>query len=99
MRTELKEGIFIEGFDEKIHLNLTCDVYFEDTHNILYKGKTSDIPEEVAKEGVKNWRTDGLYNNYKIESQYEEYLFKTAKQSIQSACDKEYCIIYKELKP
>lgn len=95
--TNLKDNIWIEGFEEEFfQIQLLQVVGIEYDKEVIYHGKTSEIPEEVAKKCVLNWRTDGLYNNYKIESQYEEYMFKTATESIQSACDKPYCIIYKK---
>ena len=38
---------------------------------------------------VMNWRVGGLYQNYKMESQYEEYMFKTPKQSFISLLQSE----------
>ena len=97
-RVNLKDDIFIDGFDSELSAVSTgASMWFGvNMELLLYAGKISEIPEELAKECVKNWRCDGLYNNYKIVPQYEEYLFKTAKESIQSACQEEYCIIYKE---
>ena len=106
MKTQLKDNIFIEGFVTQTGVDLELlsdnkkflrdDILDEFNPNLIYEGKTSEIPEDIAKECVLNWRTNELYNNYKISSQYEEYMFKTAKESIQSACNQTYCIIYKE---
>ena len=97
MKIQLKDNIVIEGFDVG-QKSLLYDriLQLRGRQNVIYDGKTSEIPEEIAKECALNWRTDGLYNNYKISSQYEEYMFKTARESIQSACNQIYCIIYKE---
>lgn len=96
----LKDNIWIEGFNrhEAGHFMITKDRNFigDIAKEIIYSGNTSDIPEEIAKECVLNWRTDGLYHNYQSVSQYEEILFRTAKESIQSACNQEYCIIFKK---
>jgi len=93
----IKDNINIMGFECMEDISATMAFWrnhpFRTT--IMYFGKTSEISEESAKECVRNWRTDGLYNNYLMEPQYEECMFKTAKESIQSACQDEYCIIYK----
>jgi hypothetical protein len=68
---------------------------------ILGVGKTANIPEEIAKECVKFGylganKEDGgtlLYDDYEID---DIIGFKTAKESIQSACRQEYCIIFKK---
>lgn len=97
-KVNLKDDIWIEGFNEKINLNLSCDVYFEDTHDVIYKGKTSDIPENVANECVESYC---IYKDeYTTFKKYSDitwcvYPYETAKESIQSACDNPYCIIYK----
>lgn len=68
MKVNLKDNIWIEGFDNISTWN-TKLCYFgqvsEKQIEVIWRGKTSEIPEEIAKE------------------------------SIQSACDKHYCIIYK----
>jgi hypothetical protein len=71
---------------------------------ILYEGKTSEIPEELAKElvdtiphifyGMRITDTSGnnvLFKNYKI----NKFVKRSGKRSIQSACNQEFCIIYK----
>lgn len=88
----LKDNIWIEGFVKKIDLSLRSDIYFEDTHDVIYQGKTSEIPEEIARECVKNFGITLFYYDYR-DLMYQK--FETAKESIQSACDKPYCIIYK----
>lgn len=98
MKTELKPNIFIEGFNEK-DLQVLCGMEVEDSgHVLLYEGKTSEIPEELAKEYVeyyiqrckhKNYNPDKLLEGIKLNG------FNYATQSIQSACQQEFCIIYK----
>lgn len=103
-KVNLKDYIWIEGFDKLILLNSSCNIYFEEENKIIYRGKTSEIPEELAKElvdtiphifyGMRITDTSGndvLFKNYKI----NKFVKKSGKRSIQSACDKEYCIIYK----
>lgn len=86
----LKDNIWIEGFcniekyDEMI-VSLSA---------ILYHGKTSDIPEEIANGCVDCFKNE-YYLDYSSEIKYL-YEFKTAKESIQSACSQEYCIIFKK---
>lgn len=106
----LKDNIWIEGFDSELFMqsnlySLKCLVYEE-----IYSCKTSEIPEEIAKECViefglcKGYELDdGTILNEDVSFGFKNYKegfgeldFKTAKESIQSACDKEYCIIYKK---
>jgi hypothetical protein len=107
MKINLKDNIWIEGFDfntyiQEERLRFGCN-------KILYSGKTSEIPEELAKEciiqlvlckGTK--MDDGTilqedicfgFKNYKLGFGVVD--FETAKESIQSACLQEFCIIYK----
>ena len=102
MKTNLGTGYIIEGFNtlkevvrEQIGRDKTKE--FRET---LYEGKTSEIPEEIAKECVELTST-GLYKSYmwnddKVEEHGIQPLSNTAKESIQSACNQTYCIIYKE---
>lgn len=109
MKVNLKDNIWIEGFDtEKLCTNefwhiiesneLSVKYGSGKRMNILYKGKTQEIPEETAKECVeyfiqrckyKNYNPDRLIDGIKLMG------FNYAQQSILSACDKSYCIIYK----
>lgn len=89
-KVNLKDNIWICGFDsEKEVSDIILTVSFD---TFIYSGKTSDIPEEVAKDCVYRRGLNGKYI-------YADYSGKictfTAKQSIQSACDKPYCIICK----
>lgn len=87
-KLNLKDNIWIEGFTREELFDLSK----EDWRNIvddvsvdkmLYSGKTSEIPEELAKQ-IFDWGYDDL-----------ELHFESLDESIQSACDKEFCIIYK----
>ena len=97
MKTNLKENIWIEGFDECV---LGTQFKLKDgiiPTNAIYFGKTSEIPEELASQCCK------YQNSYEGEPFYKEYgditwatyPYETAKESIQSACQNEFCIIYK----
>ena len=94
----LKDNIWIEGFDmhEVGHFMVTKDRNFigDIAKKIIYSGKTSEIPEEIAKECVSElWfltEKVGYTNNL------DELEYKRAKESIQSACNQEYCIILKK---
>ena len=100
MKTNLKNEIWIEGFDTTNEL-VSKKEYFPiidgKLQNIIYSGKTSGIPEELASQCCK------YQNSYEGEPFYKEYgdatwathPYETAKESIESACNKEYCIIYK----
>jgi len=82
----LKNNIWIEGFDHMPMLTANFDP------NRLYVGKTSEVPEEIAKKCV-------IKTPYKEPSNYFSYnqgFCETANKSIQSACKKEYCIIFKK---
>lgn len=89
MKINLKDNIWIEGF-EKYHLLLTKIATIDKL--IIYQGKTSEISEELAIKCIKEGFLSCDYMNY-----HNKIIeFETAKESIQSACDKKYCIIYKE---
>ncbi len=105
MKINLKDNIWIEGFaigeksklyDKILELGGRCSV--------IYDGKTSEIPEEIARECVNieyfgeywqgMWQYSG-YRNFNINSSHD--YVHTARESIQSACNNElYCIIWKE---
>ncbi len=115
--TNLKDNIWIEGFDSEEELNYHSFGFsvLENDDNIIYKGKTSEIPEEVAKECVakihvelapspyNDWcgGFDYAYVDYKNIGEYAGWqgdagCYRKATESIQSACDKPYCTIYKK---
>ena len=105
MKTQLKDGIWIEGFDK------LSEVYaFKDNMCIvgeavpyIYIGKTSEISEEMAKELITQIGTYfigdiPIYKNYTDEQHLpvmKRHQMLNTKQAIQSACSQEYCIIYK----
>lgn len=93
-KVNLKGNIWIEGFDKLIYLNCCSDMGIS-LDDVIFKGNTSEIPEEVAKECVEYVNgVNGIgYRDYLIYTMVNHK--ETAKQSIQSACDKPYCIIYK----
>ena len=113
----LKDNIWIDGFDS-FRAHEEAIVYFlriseNDNPEIVYSGKTSDIPEDIAKECVKeiSLSTGIFYVNYikmnalKIIEEKRgashnilvtQPMLKSAKESIQSVCNQEYCIIFKK---
>jgi len=98
-KVNLKDNIWIEGFDDMALWNQKLCYLGQMLENnilIIYEGKTSKIPEELASqccEYMNLWNDLVFYKQYNL--QQDAYNFKTAKESIQSACPEEYCIIYK----
>lgn len=95
-----KNNIWIEGFSSilgEYNEKLGQYSYYDKDKIVMYYGKTSEISEEIAKECVKQYTIDGHeeefigYDDYLVSYNY----FRTAKESIQSACSFEYCIIYR----
>lgn len=114
-KVNLKDNIFIEGFDDinkflskENKYNVQNTLHFLKRF-LIYSGKTSEIPEDLAKECVIQFGLckgtqldDGSILQEDIYFGFKNYKpgfgvvdFETPKESIQSACDKEYCIIYK----
>lgn len=97
MKTNLKENIWINGFDHDFRPH---QFWFSKKHEIkevIYLGKTSEIPEEIAKECVDKIQPDYellFCKDYSIDANINVF-YSLAKDSIQSACNQEYCIIYK----
>lgn len=116
--TNLKENIWVKGFDSKKSWKLQEDNFAESTSiaikvgntaniDIIYSGKTSEIPEEVARECVlideriSYWGgvDDIFFVNYYAKNNSPTY---TAKKSIESAVTKpdgtiyDYIIIFKK---
>ena len=100
----LKDDIWIKGFDtieaKNDELRYLCHVSENMLSELIYAGKTSDISEEIAKECVEVTAT-GLFKNYirsdeKVQDYGMQPISTTAKESIQSACNREYCIIFKK---
>ena len=92
----LKDNVWIEGFDREIDIAYyeLAEAIGSGMKDFIYRGKTSDIPEEIAKECVGCFKNE-YYLDYSSDIKYL-YEFKTAKESIQSACNQEYCIIFKK---
>ncbi len=96
-KLNLKDNIWIEGFTREELFDLSK----EDWRNIvddvsvdkmLYQGKTSVITEELASKI--------LINHWNFRHEYPDFYNKgfdlnSSKESIQSACNKEFCIIHK----
>ena len=77
---------------------------------MLYSGKTSEIPEEILQQVVNSSVCINTVDNLVRYADYSSNTiilksrgkltkvsksFSSAKESIQSACNKEYCMIYK----
>ena len=113
----LKDNIWIEGFDTDEIVKWNELGYYlkylvrnspNDTRTLVYWGKTSDIPEEIAKECVLKMMcvnaedlVHAMYRRYhagnmEVQSLTHQYSCVSAKESIQSACNQEYCIIFKK---
>lgn len=105
MKTNLKDNIWIEGFDDKIKF-VAGHCFYNDNDqlfDVIYFGGTSEIPKEIAREvcELQQVFNDPKYIEQDID-RYRNYRLTnyiwfdcTAKQSIMSACSQEYCIIYK----
>lgn len=115
----LKDNIWIEGFDmhEVGHFMVTKDRNFigDIAKKIIYSGKTSDIPEEIAKKSLLlhpyssgQCKCYFEYDNPELDldnkscrcrnnpnKSRNDHLWDW-KESIQSACNQEYCIIFKK---
>lgn len=94
-----KDDIWVEGFDDKNQINgfIIFSELLDYGEKIIYEGKTSDIPEEIAKECIDK----NFFGNLSV---YWDYLKGCAswEKSIQSALTKpdgtvyEFCIIFKK---
>lgn len=96
MKINLKEDIWIVGFDDSAK-RYDFLLSIGGRKNTIYDGKTSEIPEEIAEKCVYSLfgNKESCRDYSKSGVGYESYPF-TAKESIQSACDKKWCIIYKK---
>jgi hypothetical protein len=100
MKTNLKDDIWIQGFDKEGFVlgAILKTINKLGAGNVLYLGKTSEVSEELANEVLKideelsYWDDirDIVYINY--QGNTSTSCFKTA---IKSACNNMYCIIYK----
>lgn len=92
METNLKNNIWIEGFDSEEQVyDITLIADFD---TCIWAGKTSEIPEEIAKKYVQ--RMSIFTPQFRAYNKTYSDFYCTPKESIQSACDKPYCIIYKK---
>lgn len=98
----LKGDFWIRGFDtnEEVYNFKDSICFLGEPVPYIYIGKTSEISEEMAKRCVEIHPNIGFKNynvpsHIKIKDWTSNWDKFTAKESIQSACDKEYCIIYK----
>ena len=102
----LKDDIWIEGCDKNEPFDKINggDNFFNlfhllDKDKIIYLGKTSEIPRDLAKsllkidEKLSHWEDydDVFYMSYDGDISHSDY-----RDSLKSTCDKEYCIIYKK---
>jgi hypothetical protein len=101
MKTELKTNIFIKGFDteEAFRNKLYGTKGIRRSIELIYQGKTDEIPEELAKEICYKRPHVNTYLKYNGSGH-----FFTAKESIQSAVTETtghvypFIIIYKNKK-
>lgn len=94
MKTNLKDNIWIEGYNNRVYPITALNR--EDVYDVLYAGKTSEIPEDVVKECLAFPLMGDFVDYSSHNSECPSYIaVSTIKESIQSACDKPYCIIYK----
>lgn len=106
IKVELSKNIWVECFDDSeivkwsergYYLKYLSKYKSNNVEKLIYWGKTDEITEELAKECVSfidNPRDNGRDIPFKDYS--HNFLgVKTAKESIESACDKKYCLICK----
>ena len=113
----LKDNVWIEGFDKEIDIAYyeLAEAIGSGLKDFIYKGKTSDITEEIAKEVLLSHPYSSAqcecyfeYDNPELDldntscqcrdnpnKSRSDYLWDW-KESIQSACNQEYCIIFKK---
>ena len=100
-----KGKIWIEGFDKTqivkwnqlgYYLKYLVNDSPNDNRELVYWGITSEIDEELAKKHILFVDTSHKHPNYRTYNYEGGEWYNTAKESIQSACPYEYCIIYKE---
>ena len=98
MKTQLKDNIWIEGFNELASGYILQDKIIKMCDNIIYAGKTSEIPEEL-EELAENIDTSNYWNESRCNCGERDTCYYCQdffdKNDLQKICDKEYCIIYK----
>ncbi len=98
-KTELKPGIFIEGFDT---LSAMYDKIDElgGNENTFTFGVTDSISEQMAVDYVEYFIQRCKYKNYNPETFQPAGVrmneFNYAVLSLKSACQSEYCVIWKK---
>ena len=90
MATNLKDKIWIEGFD---NLNDLVQSELLDLYDILHMGKRNNITREIAEMCTYKRPNVNTYLNYSGKVNESNHLYR-AIDSIRSACNQEYCIIY-----
>ena len=108
--TNLKENIWCEGFKNDFEIQQYWYSHRHEIESVIYQGKASEIPEEIAREvcelqqvfNTEEYIKQDIdrYRNYRV---IESVWFDcTAKQSIKSAVTKPdgtiypYIIIFKK---
>lgn len=107
----LKGDFWIRGFDtnEEVYNFKDSICFLGEPVPYIYIGKTSEIPEDLAEKCVIQFGLckgtqldDGSILQEDIYFGFKNYKpgfgvvdFETPKESIQSACSDEFCIIYK----
>jgi hypothetical protein len=79
------KNIIIEGYSNSDMSDLKTDYACDE--NLIYQGKTSEIPEELAKECVENhpnlyYRDYNVSSYVKINDWTSNWIMFTAKESI-----------------
>lgn len=104
-----KDDIWVEGFDTNSELYVFKDsiCFVGEPVPYIYIGKTSEIPEELAKECVEGNNGEICPNTMWLDyrtnkNDFARFHCKTPKESIQSALIKPdgtiypFCIIFKK---
>jgi len=88
---EIMPKIFLEGFDDKEDADVKWFNHLDwdnyrgmKNYELLYNGKLSDIPRELAKKCF-----DHGYDDL-------ELIYTSIDESIEIACKQQFCLIYKE---
>lgn len=97
----LKENIWIEGFVSELSAVSTgSSMWFgKGMEDLIYAGKTKDIPTDVANESVHAYYLGsnfvGDYEHCEFGIENVKKMFHTSKEAIESVCNDEFCLIYK----
>jgi len=82
---------FLGHWNERFDAYL-CDYNIENKSEIEILSKYSELTEEDCQRIVTGYGVD-MWHNYYVEPQYEEYLLKTAKESLKTLLIHNECII------